>query len=145
MNQDEYIQNRVDRQIDWYNRKSENNQQWFRLLRIVEIVAAAAIPLLAAYADTITPIKLIVNGLGLLIAVITGVLDVYQFQELWTDYRTTYEALKQEKYLFLTRTPPYDQGDPFPLFVQRIENTISKEHANWSQYMRVRRKETDQT
>jgi hypothetical protein len=145
MNQDEYIQNRVDRQIDWYNRKSENNQQWFRLLRIVEIVAAAAIPLLAAYADTIAPIKLIVGGLGLLVAVIAGVLGVYQFQELWTGYRTICEALKQEKYLFLTKTPPYDQGDPFPLFVQRIENTISKEHANWAQYMRVRGKEADQT
>src|SRR5437870_6350096 len=104
MNQDEYIQNRVDRQIDWYNRKSENNQQWFRLLRIVEIVAAAAIPLLAAYADTVAPIKLIVGGLGLLVAVIAGVLGVYQFQELWTGYRTTCEALKQEKYLFLTKT-----------------------------------------
>src|SRR5437899_12589334 len=105
MNQDEYIQNRVDRQIDWYNQKSENNQQWFRLLRIVEIVAAAAIPLLAAYAATIAPIKLIVGGLGLLVAVIVGVLGVYQFHELLTGYRTTCEALKQENYLCLTNTP----------------------------------------
>ena len=131
MNQDEYIQNRVDRQIDWYNRKSENNQQWFRLLT-------------GEPAQMGDP-QLIVGGLGLLVAVIAGVLGVYQFQELWTGYRTTCEALKQEKYLFLTKTPPYDQGDPFPLFVQRIENTISKEHANWAQYMRVRGKEADQT
>src|SRR5437899_10582609 len=97
MNQDEYIQNRVDRQIDWYNRKSENNQQWFRLLRIVEIVAAAAIPLLAAYADTIAPNKIIVVGIGIQVAVIACVLGVYQFQSSTTTYRISCEAVK--KYL----------------------------------------------
>jgi uncharacterized protein DUF4231 len=114
-------------------------------LRIVEIVAAASIPLLAGYADTVAPIKLVVGGLGLLVAVIAGVLGLYQFQELWTGYRTTCEALKQEKYLFLTKTQPYDQHEPFPLFVQRIENVISKEHANWAQYMRAGGKEKSQT
>ena len=145
MNQDEYIQSRVDGQIEWYNRKSQNNQQWFRLLRIVEIVAAASIPLLAGYADTVAPIKLVVGGLGLLVAVIAGVLGLYQFQELWTGYRTTCEALKQEKYLFLTKTQPYDQNESFPIFVQRIENVISKEHATWAQYMRAGGKEKSQT
>ena len=144
MNEDEYVQTRVDGQIDWYNRKSEANQQWFRVLRIVEIVAAASIPLLAGYADTLAPIKLVVGSLGLLVAVIAGVLGLYQFQELWTGYRTTCEALKQEKYLFITKTEPYDELEPFPLFVQRIENLISKEHSNWIQQMRAG-KEKSQT
>ena len=144
MNEDEYIQTRVDGQIDWYNRKSEANQRWFRVLRIVEIVAAASIPLLAGYADTLAPIKLVVGSLGLLVAVIAGVLGLYQFQELWTGYRTTCEALKQEKYLFITKTEPYDELEPFPLFVQRIENLISKEHSNWIQQMRAG-KEKSQT
>jgi len=144
MNEDEYVQTRVDGQIDWYNRKSEANQRWFRVLRIVEIVAAASIPLLAGYADTLAPIKLVVGSLGLLVAVIAGVLGLYQFQELWTGYRTTCEALKQEKYLFITKTEPYDELEPFPLFVQRIENLISKEHSNWIQQMRAG-KEKSQT
>jgi hypothetical protein len=103
MNQDEDIQSRVDSQIEWYNRKSQNNQQWFRLLRIVEIVAAASIPLLAGYADTVPPIKIVVGGLGLLVAVIAGVLGLYQFQELWTGYRTTCEALNKRNICFLPK------------------------------------------
>ena len=136
MNPDDYIKERVDGQIEWYDRKSAMNQRWFRWLRIVEIVAAASIPLLVGYADSIIEFKVVVGILGLLIAVIAGVLGLYQFQENWTGYRTTCEALKQEKYLFLTKTQPYDQGDSFALFVQRVENFISKEHSTWSQYMR---------
>jgi len=137
VNQDDYIKDRVDGQIEWYDRKSGANQRWFRWLRIVEIIAAGSIPLLVGYADSISEFKVVVGILGLLIAVIAGVLGLYQFQENWTGYRTTCEALKQEKYLFLTKTQPYDQGDLFALFVQRVENLISKEHSTWSQYMRT--------
>ena len=144
MNQDEYINNRVDNQIDWYDRKSSTNQRWFRWLRIVEIVAAASIPLLVGYADTVAEFKVVVGVLGLMIAVIAGVLGLYQFQESWTGYRATCEALKQEKYLFLTKTQPYDQGDAFALFVQRVENLISKEHTTWAQYIGVGGKPKDQ-
>ena len=72
-------------------------------------------------------------------------LGLFQYQELWTGYRTTCEALKQEKYLFLTRTEPYDEIEPFPLFVQRIENLISTEHSNWIQRMRAAAKAKTET
>jgi hypothetical protein len=143
VNQDDYIKDRVDGQIEWYDRKSGANQRWFRWLRIVEIIAAASIPLLVGYADSITELKVVIGILGLLIAVIAGVLGLYQFQENWTGYRTTCEALKQERYLFLTKTQPYDQGDSFSLFVQRVENLLSKEHANWGQHIGAGEKPKD--
>jgi hypothetical protein len=143
MDQDEYVKSRVDDQIDWYNKKSSFNQSWFRRLRILEIVAAALIPLLAAYADW-DPLKIVVAALGLVIAVIAGVLGLFQFQENWTAYRSTCEALKQEKFLFLTKTEPYDQPEPFPLFVQRVEGLMSKEHSAWSQSVRTTGKEKGQ-
>jgi Protein of unknown function (DUF4231) len=144
VNPDDYIKDRVDGQIEWYDRKSGTNQRWFRWLRIVEIVAAASIPLLVGYADSISEFKVVVGILGLLIAVIAGILGLYQFQENWNGYRTTCEALMQEKYLFLTKTQPYDQGDSFSLFVQRVENFISKEHTNWAQYIGAGGKPKDQ-
>lgn len=145
MNPDDYIKDRVDGQIEWYDSKSGTNQCWFRWLRIVEIIAAASIPLLVGYTDSISELKVVVGILGLLIAVIAGVLGLYQFQENWTGYRTTCEALKQEKYLFLTKTQPYDQGDSFALFVQRVETLISKERTNWGQYIGAGGKPKDQS
>ncbi|MDH3443607.1 MAG: DUF4231 domain-containing protein [Deltaproteobacteria bacterium] len=136
MNPEEYLKNRVDDQIQWYDRKSASNQRWFRRLRIVEIVAAALIPLLAVYPG-LDELRIVVAFLGLVIAVIAGVLGLFQFQENWTTFRSTSESLKQEKYLFLTKTEPYHQKDPFPLFVQRVEGMMSKERSAWAQNIRA--------
>jgi len=143
MNHEEYLQNRVDHQIAWYDRKSASNQRWFRQLRIIEIVAAAFIPLLAGYADW-DVVKIAVAFLGLVIAVIAGVLGLFQFQENWTSYRSTCEALKQEKYFFLTKTEPYNQKDPFLLFVQRVEGLMANEHSTWAQSARAAGKDKNQ-
>ena len=144
MNEEQYIKSRVDDQIEWYDRRSAANQRWFRQLRVVEIVAAAAVPLLAGYAESAVSIRIAVGILGLLIAVIAGVFALYQFQETWTAYRNTCEGLKQEKYLFLTKTEPYGGGEPFPLFVQRVEALLTKEHSGWMESTRNAGRETKQ-
>lgn len=79
--------------------------------------------------------------LGLAIAVITAVVSLCQFQENWVEYRTTCESLKHEKFLFLTKTEPYNVDTPFPLLVQHIESMISKENTTWSQCIRPQKKE----
>ena len=49
MNADDYIAQRLDDQIAWYDRKSMACQRWYKHLRVTEFVAAALIPFLAAY------------------------------------------------------------------------------------------------
>jgi hypothetical protein len=39
---EEYIEQRLNDQIVWYDRKSGTNQRWFKRLRFAEIVAAVA-------------------------------------------------------------------------------------------------------
>jgi hypothetical protein len=136
MDQEEYLKNRVDEQIAWYDRKSASNQRWFYRLRIIEIVAAAAIPLLAGYSAIAVELRIIVGVLGAIVAVIAGVLALYQFQENWTAYRATCESLKQEKHLFMTRTEPYQDSDAFPLFVHRVEGLMAEQRAAWMQNIR---------
>ncbi len=46
MTQEEYLQERVDDQIEWHDKKSAWNQKCYKRLRILEIVAAASIPFL---------------------------------------------------------------------------------------------------
>jgi hypothetical protein len=142
MNVEQFIKQRVDDQINWYDRKSQFNQRWYKNLRIAEIVAAAAIPFLAGNISTEIPaIQFIVGFLGFLIAVIAGVVGLYQFQERWVEYRTTCESLRHEKYLYLTKSEPYNVQNPFPLFVQRAESLISVENTRWSQLSRTQKKE----
>lgn len=132
---DEYIEQRLNDQISWYDRKSSANQRWFKGLRFTEIVAAATIPFLSGFAGNSFPIKITIGTLGLLVAVIASLLGLLHLQEHWIAYRTTAEVLRKEKFLFLTQTEPYDKGDAFHLLVQRVEALLSKESTEWVQSM----------
>ena len=137
MNKDEYLKERLESQIDWYDRKSISNQKWFKRLQVIIIFAAATIPFLSGYMDEDTLyLKLLIGVLGLAVATATSVLGLYQFQENWFEYRTSCETLRHEKYLFLTGAAPYDEDEPFLLLVERVEGLISKENTNWQSYMK---------
>lgn len=142
MEEPEYLKTRVDGQIDWYNKKSQYNQRWYKSLRIVEIVAATSIPFLVGYiTDTEPFFRTVVGFLGLAVAVVTAVVSLCQFHENWVEYRTTCESLKHEKFLFVTKTEPYNVDTPFPLLVQRVESMISRENTTWTHYIRPQKKE----
>ena len=132
---DEYIEQRLNDQIVWYDRKSSANQSWFKRLRFAEIVAAAIIPFLSGFAGNSLPIKIAIGALGVLVAVVASLLGLLQLQVHWIEYRATAESLRREKFLFLTQTEPYDKDDAFHLLVQRVEALLSKENTDWTQSM----------
>ena len=51
MNIQEYIEKRVDDQINWYDEKSRKAQKWYKGLQLLEIIIAALIPLLSGYTE----------------------------------------------------------------------------------------------
>ncbi len=142
MDQNEYLEQRLEYQIKWYDNKSQSNHWWYKWLRISEIIFAALIPFLTGYITTETPnLKLFVGFAGLLIVIITGIVGLCKLQENWIEYRTTCESLRHEKYLFLTKCGIYKTvDDPFCLLVQRVEELISKEHSNWMEYTKEKAK-----
>ncbi len=132
---DDYIEQRLNDQISWYDRKSSENQRWFKRLRFAEIVAATIIPFLSGFAGNSLAIRIAIGALGVVVAVIASLLALLHFQEHWLNYRATAEALKTEKFLFLTQTQPYDKEDAFHLLVQRVEALLSKENTGWMEAM----------
>lgn len=137
MNTDEYLKDRLDDQISWYDRKSSANQKYYKRLRIAEFVLAALIPFLAGFVTFHGSVQLLIGLAGVCIAVITALHGLYQYEKLWIEYRTTCESLKKERYLFLTETTPYSSSieENLKLLVQRVEMLVSKENTNWSQFM----------
>jgi hypothetical protein len=135
ISEQEYIEQRLNDQISWYGRKSGTNQLWFKRLRFTEVLAAAIIPFLSGFAGESLAIKIAIGVLGVVVAVIASLLGLLRFQEHWISYRATAEALKAEKFLFLTQTQPYDKEDAFHLLVQRVEVLLSKESSEWLQSM----------
>ena len=135
MDDKQYIQQRLDKQKDWYSKNSQKNQNWHKRLQIIQIFSAVSIPFLASVITEQSTLKFTTGGLGVLIAVITGVSALYKFDEKWIKYRTTAESLKHEKFLYETRVEPYDGAEPFPILVKRVETLISQENSDWSQYI----------
>ena len=136
MDEDEYITNRLDNQIDWYGKKSASNKKYFRLCQVILLVMATLITLSGTFNGEDFPwVAYILPFLGASIAIISGLLGLFKFQENWLEDRTVCESLKHEKFLFLTNSEPYNDGKAFGLLVNRVEMLISKENTNWSQYM----------
>ncbi len=104
MNVDEFTKERVDDQIDWYDKKSSWNKKCYQYLRAIEIIAATSVPFLVGYmSQDASYVRTSVGLLGVLIAVIAGIISLYRFQENWVQYRTTCESLIHERFLFLTK------------------------------------------
>src|SRR5215467_9227793 len=136
MTEQEYLEQRLDSQAQWYDRRAASNQHWYRALRVLEVVLASSIPLFSSLVPGSPPIGILVSVISVSIAIISGLLGLYKFQENWIEYRATGEALKHEKFMFLTRSGPYNVEPPLPVLVERVEGIISKEGTAWSGSMR---------
>jgi len=93
---EDYIEQRLNDQISWYDRKSSTTQLWFKRLRFAEIVAAAAIPFLFRFAGDSLLIKIAIGALGVIVAVIASLLGLLHLQEHWISHRTPQETTTGE-------------------------------------------------
>ena len=118
---------RLEDQIAWYDAKSQHNQRWFKLLKVCQIITAAAIPVAAGASAP----AWLVGGAGALIVVLEGLQQLQQYQQNWITYRSTCERLKHEKFLFAARAGPYASSEPEALLAERVESLVSQEHAAW--------------
>ncbi|MEQ9440882.1 MAG: DUF4231 domain-containing protein [Cyclobacteriaceae bacterium] len=141
LKQEDYLTERLDDQLKWYSRKSASNHKMYKRMQVSTIMAAATIPFLAAYAsEERFYINILIGVMGMVVAFITAIISLNKYQENWIAYRNMSEALKQEKYRYLTTTEPYHEADAFNLLVQRVEGLISKENTQWSQSMKKENK-----
>lgn len=133
MSEDEYIDERLKDQIDWYGSKSEWNKKWYVRLKRGELVMAAAIPVIVSFMDGPLCLKLVIAILGAWLVVIGGLHGLHNYHENWIEYRSTSEVLKHELYFYQTKTGPYkNEDDPFSLLINRTEEIISHENINWN-------------
>ena len=91
------VWDRVETQIQWYARGARRNKRNYMRIKLVQIVSAASIPVLAAASLP----SWVLGGLGARIVVLESVQQLFQFHSNWTHYRSTAEALKHEKFLSL--------------------------------------------
>lgn len=120
---------RLEDQVGWYDRKSASCQRMFKRLKVLQLVAAAMVPVAAG----VDAAAWLTGGLGALVVVVEGIQQLGQYQQNWASYRSTGEALKHEKYLYLAGAGHYYAAeDPGRMLAERIEGLVSQEHAKWT-------------
>ena len=116
-------------QLAWYGRKSSVAQRAFTRLKVVQLIIAAAVPVVAAARGP----ALLTAVLAAVVVVLEGIQQLFQWQTNWVLYRSTAEALKHEKFLFLSCAGPYATADRLRVLAERVEGLVSQEHAKWTQ------------
>ena len=131
MDAEKYIAERLDPEIMWYDKRSAGNKTRLMCTEIAIIASTAAVPVIILF-DNVTA-RVVAAALGALAAVLSSTLALFRYREHWTRYRRTTATLRHEKYLYLTRSAPYDSDDAFSILVARVEHLISQEHSDWIQ------------
>jgi hypothetical protein len=123
---------RLDDQLRWYRRKSGENQKRYKQIKVAQLVLAGSIPVFALVGATWG--RWVTAILGASVALLEGLQQLGQYNNLWVTYRATAEQLKHEKYLFLARSGPYSdlaEEEALRLLAERVEERVSTEHARW--------------
>ena len=123
---------RLEDQLRWYDGKSATNKAWFHRLKATTIIAAALIPLVSGIGVHAG----VAGGLGVLVVIVEGFLGLKRYQENWVEYRSTAEALRHHKHLFLAGAGPYkplDADQARRHLAEAVETLVSTQHAKWEQ------------
>ncbi len=133
----EYATERVQRKIDEYRNRGSHRAQGFfigqgftigigALIRVLTVLSQAQLLAIVHY-------QLLVGGLGSLIVIITGLLQLRQNLEGFRIYRRGAALLERERCLYQQGSGEYSQGDEdskWNTYVQNIERLIFETEVN---------------
>jgi hypothetical protein len=133
------LSDRLEAQIEWYDRKATANQRAYKISQIAIIACAIVIPIVAEFSHIAVGIA---AGAILLLE---GLQHVSKWQENWILYRATCEGLRHEQHLFAEKAGPY--ADLKPELAQRAlaERTGSLVMAEHSKWIRARSEKSETT
>ncbi|MGI6557412.1 MAG: DUF4231 domain-containing protein [Limnochordia bacterium] len=145
MGEQEYFEQRLDDQINWYDKKSVFSQQRYKQLRTAEIVLSLLIPFATPFIPSNHYLVYVVGVSSVALALIAGLLSLHNYRDNWVEYRNTCENLKREKYMYLTKTGPYARENRFAILVERVETIMSCERDIWQEVARYSAGEGDRS
>jgi uncharacterized protein DUF4231 len=119
---------RLRDQLGWYDKAAGRSQRSFRIVKLVQLVAAASVSV-AAVAGAGAVVSALI---GAVILILEGVQALFGWQQNWVNYRNTAEALKSEQHLFAAHAGPYASStNPARLLAERVEGLLSTERSGW--------------
>ncbi|WP_327096569.1 DUF4231 domain-containing protein [Nocardia vinacea] len=130
---------RLTDQIAWYSTRSRSAQRAYKLVKLAQVVIGATVPVIAALQ---APAAVTASVAAVVVAA-EGVQQLFQWHENWLNYRSTAEALKHERLMYLAESGPYTRPNRRKILVQRIESIAAQENTEWKSVHAESDKDTD--
>ena len=136
MQDEQYVRDRIDKSVDRVNTLSKINQKRYKQLKRVALIIGATIPVCITVTglESIDEVRWLKTFLllysaigGTVLALMKNILSSGNYYDKWKTYRGLSERLLSEKYLYLTKMPPYNQEDAFPRVVEKVESLLAEE------------------
>jgi hypothetical protein len=123
---------RLKEQLDWYEKNKNHSRNVYHVLKALQIVAAAMIPVLTSTQVT-DSVNWIVGALGAFVVATEGIQQLGRYHDNWLRFAQAEEALKRENHLYLVGAGEYvNSENPDRLLAERLEDTISHETGAWA-------------
>lgn len=124
----------LDSFFSWYSRAASRNRVAYQALKMVSLLLAAAVTVLAASSAP----AVLTACIGAAIVVAEGTQQLFKFHTNWLRYRVVTETLREHALLYVARLAPYDgdataaQGNLGGL----LRAVIEDERKQWSVQMK---------
>lgn len=122
-----YLSERVDKKIRRYKTKSFFLNFFFYLLFIIQIAAAAALPLIATMSESDLK-NLIISSSGIGILICQLIFNITNFKIKIQENKELMYLIETEKFLYLNQSGKYakmEEEDSINLFVGEIERNFN--------------------
>lgn len=133
VSEEQYVTDRVDPQIQFFTKKSQQHRRRYKSLKIIEIVSGFLIAVCCTIpmeSQFYRILSVFLSSLGLLCQ---GIISLYHAKEHWIAYQKTAQLLEREKFLYYARINQYsDRKTALQQFIVNCEQLISDEIDNWT-------------
>jgi len=135
-----YINGRIIPQMKWYSSKSREYKRKYYCCMTASIFLGALIPVFSVFADGRIGVKAALAFLGAAVTAINAYLSLYNYKELWLDYRTIREKLLRILYCYFSSAGIFarenTQEERDVLLVSVCEEELSCENNGWLTFMK---------
>lgn len=142
--EDKKVLNFLDHYYGWYEGAADRGKIWFYTLSTTSIILNVSIPIFNTFRDKLEENTIwITTVISSLVAVINGILLLFNFQEKRIRYRNTSEKIKMAIMRCHKKTLENDnhkKNESYKILLDELENICKEENSMW---LEAAKKETE--
>ncbi|MET1008130.1 MAG: DUF4231 domain-containing protein, partial [Propionibacteriaceae bacterium] len=131
--QQDLLWQELDSYFRYYHRAATRHRLAYQILKVVFLLAGAAVTVLAAFGAP----PAITASLAALLVVLEGAQQLFQFHANWISSRATAENLRIHAFAYAARVAPYEQAsDRRDRLAAVLRDLTLTENTSWSTTMK---------